>query len=190
LSALTSDRLLEEARNGTKLSVEDRRRVVRYLMLVHPENTNQDLAEIFNISEGMIRKDKLIIRQEISEDLRADDVGLTIADIEFNFRRQLGDLEKSKAKCALGTTEYRLHCQAILDIELKKVQAFQNLGYLPKNLGNLTTQHYEYAAVVIKDGSVESRPVNMFDEATQTQLRQRETPKALPATIDASVTSP
>jgi hypothetical protein len=187
--AFTTERLLEDAKNGTKLNVEDRRRVIRYLMIVCPENTNYDLAETFQISEGMIRKDKITIRQEIANDLRKDDVGLVIADIEFNFLRQLKGLETSKAKCALGSTEYRLHCMAILDIELKKTKMFQDLGYLPKNLGNLTTESYEYAAVLIKDGSVESRPMNLFDADTQQKIKDRAVQKALPTpqTIEGEV---
>jgi hypothetical protein len=183
MATFTTERLLEDARNGTKLDVDDRRRCIRYLMIVNPENSNVDLSGLFQISEAMIRKDKIAIRQEIADDLRKDDVGLVIADIEFNFRRQLRGLETSKAKCALGTTEYRLHCQAILDIELRKTKMFQDLGYLPKNLGNLTTENYEYAAVLIKDGSVESRPMNLFDAETQQQIKDRNKPKALPQPV-------
>lgn len=179
----TTECLLEDARNGTKLDVDDRRRVIRYLMIVNPENSNVDLSNLFQISEAMIRKDKAAIRQEIADDLRKDDVGLVIADIEFNFIRQLKGLENSKAACKLGSTEYRLHCIAILDIELKKTKMFQDLGYLPKNLGNLTTENYEYAAVLIKDGSVESRPMNLFDADTQQQIKDRNKPKALPQPV-------
>ncbi len=186
MAMFTTERLLEDAKNGVKLDVDDRRRVIRYLMIVNPENTNVDLAETFQISEAMIRKDKVAIRQEISDDLRKDDVGLVIADIEFNFRRQLRGLEVSKSACKPGTTEYRLHCQAILDIELRKTKMFQDLGYLPKNLGNIVTENYEYAAVLLKDGSVESRPMNMFDAATQLQINDRGKAKALPQTIDAA----
>ena len=173
MAMFTTERLLEDAKAGLKLDVEDRRRVIRYLMVVNPENSNVDLSGVFQVSEAMIRKDKTAIRQEIADDLRTDDVGLVIADIEFNFRRQLRGLECSKAKCTLGTTEYRLHCQAILDIELRKTKMFQDLGYLPKNLGMLTTETYEYAAVLVKDGSVESRPMNLFDAKTQDGIRDR-----------------
>lgn len=186
MAILTTERILEDARNGVKLDVEDRRRAIRYMMVVNPENSNVDLAELFQITEGMIRKDKAAIRQEIADDLRKDDVGLVVADIEFNFRRQLRDLEASKAKCGHGTTEYRLHCMAILDIELKKTKMFQDLGYLPKNLGNLTTENYEYAAVLIKDGSVESRPMNLFDADTQQKIKDRVKPKALPQAVVVS----
>lgn len=183
MAMFTTERLLEDAKAGVKLGVDDRRRVIRYLMIVNPENSNVDLAAIFQVSDTMIRKDKATIRQEIADDLRTDDVGLVIADIEFNFRRQLRDLEVSKAKTQPGTTERRLHCQAILDIELRKTKMFQDLGYLPKNLGMLTTETYEYAAVLIKDGSVESRPMNLFDTKTQESIRERDKPRLLPNKI-------
>jgi hypothetical protein len=183
MAIFTTERLYEDAKAGIKLEVDDRRRVIRYMMVVSPENSNTDLATVFQVSESMIRKDKAAIRQEIADDLRTEDVGLVIADIEFNFRRQLRGLEASKAKCILGSTEYRLHCQAILDIELRKTKMFQDLGYLPKNLGNLTTESYEYAAVLIKDGSVESRPMNLFDANTQKAIRERPTQHLLPQAV-------
>lgn len=169
----TTENLLDDARNGQKLGVEDRRRVVRYLMYIQPELSNTETAEIFQVTEGTIRNDKKIIREEMAEELRNEDVGLVISDIAFNFRRQLRDLEKSKAKCQPGTKEYRQHCESILKIELDKTKAFQELGYLPKNLGNLTMEKYEYAAVVIKGDQVESRPLTMFDDDTQAQIKAR-----------------
>lgn len=173
MAILTTEALLEQAKDGQKLDVEDRRRVIRYLMYIQPEMTNVDAGELFQVTEATIRKDRKIIREEMAEELKTEDVGLVIGDIAFNFRRQLRDLEASKAKCKLGTKEYVLHCVSILKIELDKTKAFQDLGYLPKNLGNMTVQNYEYAAVVIQGDQIESRPLTMFDEVTQEQIQNR-----------------
>jgi hypothetical protein len=53
----------------------------------------------------------------MASELRDDDVGLVVADIVFTFKRQLRDLEKSKAACRPGTTEYRKHCESLFNLE-------------------------------------------------------------------------
>ena len=179
MAILTTERLLQEIRDGRKVDAEDRRRVLRYLMSVQPDMTNVDLGELFSVSEKVIRNDKKLVREEMRQELEEDDVALVVTDIVFNFRRQLRDLEMSKAKCKPGTKEYRVHCESILGIELKKTAALQELGYLPKNIGNLTVDKYEYAAIVLKGDQVESRPITMFDEKTQQAIRARGQ-KALP----------
>lgn len=173
MAILTTEALLQEAKDGRRLDSEDRRRCLRYLMYTHPEMSNVDSGEIFQVTEATIRKDRKAIREELAEELRTEDVGLVIGDISFNFRRQMRDLEASKAKAKQGSKEYLAHCVALLDMELKKTKAFQELGYLPKNLGNMTVTNYEYAAVVIKGDQIESRPLTMFDDTTQAHLRQR-----------------
>lgn len=178
MAILTTDNLLQDAKDGKKLDSTQRRQVLRYLMYIQPELTNVDAAELFQVTETTIRNDRKLIREEMSSELSMEDVGLVISDITFNYRRQLRDLELSKAKCALGTQEYRQHCVAILKIELDKVKCFQDLGYLPKNLGNMTVTDYTYAAVVIKGDQVETRPLGMFDDKTQEQINAR-TQKAL-----------
>lgn len=171
MAFLTTERLLEDAKNGTKLSTEDRRKVVLYLQTTQPELSNRDLGEIFQVSEITIRRDKQALREEMAEELRQDDVGLVIADIAFTFKRQIRDLERSKAQCRLGTTEYRKHCEALFNLEREHKKILQDLGWLPKNLGSMTMTTYEYAAIVLKDGSVETRPLAMFDDETQKKIR-------------------
>jgi predicted HTH transcriptional regulator len=58
MAFLTTERLLEDAKNGTKLGIEDRRRVILFLTSTQPELSNRDLAEIFQTSEASIRRDK------------------------------------------------------------------------------------------------------------------------------------
>jgi hypothetical protein len=173
MAILTTEALLQEARDGRKLDAVDRRNVLRYLMYTRPDMNNVEAGELFQVTEATIRKDRAAIREEMAEELRTEDVGLVIGDISFNFRRQMRDLEASKAKAKPGSKEYLAHCVALLDMELKKTKAFQELGYLPKNLGNMTVTNYDYAAVVIKGDQIESRPLTMFDDSTQAHLRQR-----------------
>lgn len=161
-----AEKLLAQAQNGAKLDTKDRRHVLGYLMATNPElaSDNEALSETFQISDRMIRLDKKIIREEKAKLIKDDDIGLVIADLVLAFEQQIRDIEKSKAKCKLGSRDHLEHSKAIFDINLKKVKALQDLGYYPKNLGNMVVEKFEYKSVVHKDGSVDTRRVDMFDQ--------------------------
>lgn len=157
--------LLEIAqKKERKLTTKERRQCVVYLIGTDPDMTNTSMAELFGVTEGTIRKDKLDFRREKAKFIKEDDIGLVIADIALDFERQVRDIERSKAKAKLGSAVYLQHCTAAMDLRIRCVKAFQDIGYLPKNLGNMTVQEYKYLAIVSKDGSVETRPVDYFDK--------------------------
>ena len=163
-----ADRLIEKARGGKRLSPADRRHCVEYLMAAEPESTNMDLARLFHVTEWTIRSDKDIVRKRRAAQIGQDDPGLVIADIALLCERQIRDIEVSKKKAKLGSTSYLAHCVQCLDSQLKVVRALQDLGYYPKNLGNMTVDKYEYRAIVTEDGSVMSRPVDLVFQDSPT----------------------
>lgn len=165
--------LLQRAEGGEKLETGDRRRTVAWLITTHPEYNNNEIAAKFSVSEGSIRQDRKAIREAMAKEIKEDDVSLVIADILYDFRRQINDIERSKAKCVLGTTVYLQHCKEAMGLRLRTVESLQTLGYLPKNLGSQTTTEFKYLALVQPDGSVESRPLTMFDKETQGVVAQR-----------------
>lgn len=170
MAILSVQRLLENAQGGEKLTTDDRRRVVAYLTGTQPDVSNADMAEWFQVSEGTIRKDKMTIRQAMANELKEEDIGLVIADLLYDFKRQIRDIEKSKESAKDGSMAKLAHCTSVMELRLKTVKALQDLGYLPKNLGSMTVDKYTYAAIVAVDGSVDTRPIHMFDEATQNRL--------------------
>lgn len=188
MALLTVERLLEEAQGGKKLNTADRRRVVAWLASTQPDVCNTDMAAWFKVSEGSIRKDKMAIKEAMVKDIREDDVAIIVADLLWDIRRQIRDLESSKEKTGLGTRERRQHIEAIVDTRLKATKALQDLGFLPKNLGNMTVDKFEYAAIVsVRDGSVNTTPMNLVDEPTQKLLKSRETQFGKDNIIDAEV---
>jgi hypothetical protein len=159
-----ADKLIERAQKGERLTAKDRRHCVGYLMGTRPEMTNVEAAEIFQVSEGLIRQDKKRIRHERAKLIKEDDIGLVIADIAMECDNQIRDLEASKRKCKMGQRAFVEHCKAIVDTRLKSVKALQELGFYPKSLGNLTVERFEYKAVVGRDGSVDTRAADIrFD---------------------------
>lgn len=171
-----AEKLIERAQKGERLNAKDRRHAVAYLTATRPEITAVAMGDLFFVSEGMIRVDKRIIKQEKAKLLQKEDVALVIVDIADCFDRQVKDLEASKRKCKLGSATYLAHCKEIFNLRLKMVTALQELGYYPKNLGSMTIDKYEYRATVGADGAVTSRPVNLdvsegeFEDIVPAQL--------------------
>lgn len=183
---LAVENLIHNAETGVKISSADRRRCVGYLMSTQLGMSNVEMATKFGVSEKTIREDKKHVKEELISEMRGEDASAVAADLAYNFRRQLRDLEVSKQSCKLGTKDYLQHCTAILDIELKRMKALQDLGLLPKNLGNVSVETFEYAAIVLKGDQIDSRSIHAFDEVTQSKIRSNAT-KALPKTTDEKV---
>lgn len=142
-----TQKLLEEAKSR-KLFPKERRQCVVYLKTTDPEVTNVSLAELFQVTERTIRQDLQKFRKDKARFIKEDDVGLIIADIALDYERQVNDIEKSKHKAKPGTAVYLSHCTSAMDLRLKMVKALQDLGYYPKNLGNMTIKKFDFTAVV------------------------------------------
>lgn len=148
-----AENLLASLGKGEKLNTNDRRHCVAYLMATAPVS-NVELARMFDVSEGTIRADKKIIREERAKSIKQDDIALVIADINLCLEKQMADIEASKRRCKQGTRSYLDHCKAIFSMQVSAVQALQNLGFYPKNLGNMTVERFDWKATVAKDGAV------------------------------------
>jgi hypothetical protein len=54
----------------------------------------------------------------------------------------------------MGSHAYLQHCVAAFNLQRDLTKICQDLGWYPKNLGNLVTEKYVYQAIVTKDGSI------------------------------------
>jgi hypothetical protein len=173
-----ADKLIEQAQKGQRLNSKERRHCVAYLMSTQPATTNVANADLFQVSERQIRLDKKYIREDRAKLIREDDIGLVIADIAMSFETQVRDMEASKQKCKRGTRVFLEHCRVIFDTQIKKVNALQALGFYPRNLGNIVVEKFDYRAVVSKDGSVNTRAVDMiFDDDDTIDLPVKQQPR-------------
>lgn len=163
-----AEKIIERAQKGEKIASNERRHAVAYLMTTDLSQSNQELGKLFGVTEGQIRHDKKTIREDRAKLIREEDIALVIADIMINFDRQVRDIERSKRDCTPGSRNFLEHCKAIFNLEMQRITALQNLGYYPKNLGNMTVSRFEYEATVAKDGGVVTRPVQLqFDDNGQ-----------------------
>jgi hypothetical protein len=160
-----TEQLLDVARKKIrKLTSKERRQCVVYLLTVDPDTTNVSLAQLFDVSERTIRNDFRTFRKEKAKFIKEDDVGLIIADIALDYERQIRDIERSKAKAKIGSRTFLDHCTSAMELRIKMVKALQDLGYYPKNLGNMTIEKFDFKAEVNQlTGAVVTRPVNWIE---------------------------
>jgi hypothetical protein len=160
-----AEQIIERAQKGEKVTTAERRHAVAYIMGVMGTLSNREIAELFGITERVIRTDKKFLREERAAVIKEDDVGLVIADIVMTYDAQIRDIEKCKKASKVGSQIYLSCCKSIFEMQTRKVDALQALGYYPKNLGNMTVERFEYKGIVSEDGSVNTRPMTLFDAA-------------------------
>jgi hypothetical protein len=158
-----SETLVLAAEHGEKLEVGARRDALAYLTVVRPDLSNIDLARLFDVSEGMIRKDKDFNRKRMAEELGSDDISLVINDIRRTYEVISTELQKSLKECSNGTMTKLNHLKTQMEFQMKYVEALQSLGFLPKNLGNLTKTQFIFKAHVAKGGGVSTVAVEDRD---------------------------
>ncbi len=159
-----AEKLIARAQTGEKLPRRERLHCIGYIMATMPTLTNREIGEIFGITERAVRQDKQKVKEERASQIKEEDIALVIADIAMTYDVQIRDIERSKQKCKMGGKDYLTHCKTIFDMQRLKVEALQNLGYYPKNLGNMTVEKFEYKAIVNSDSSVvTARKIDVID---------------------------
>jgi len=170
------------AERGEKLESEARRDAVAYLTVVRPDLSNMDLSRLFGCVESLIRRDKETNRKRMAEELGNDDISLVINDIRRTYETVSLELQKSLKKCADGTMTKLNHLKTQMEFQSKYVEALQSLGFLPKNLGNLTKTQFIFKAHVAKGGGVNTTVVNSTDDL---KVIEAEEFKQLPAATES-----
>jgi hypothetical protein len=177
-----SEALILSAEKGEKLDADARRDCVAYLTVVRPDLSNMELSRFFQCSEGLIRRDKETNRKRMAEDLGADDITLVINDIRRTYETVSLELQKSLKDCANGTMTKLNHLKLQMEFQAKYIESLQSLGFLPKNLGNLTKTQFIFKAHVAKGGGVNTVAVN--DRADLKTIEAEEF-RQLPASIES-----
>lgn len=142
-----------------KLNADDRRGALAYLMVVRADMSNYELGSLFKVSEGLIRKDKELVRKQMADEAPADDINVFLSDLRRYYETCRTALARSTKKCTEGTAVMLAHIKAAWDLEKEYLEAMQGLGVLPKNLGNLTKTEYIFKAHVSKGGGVNTTVV-------------------------------
>lgn len=180
----TAQELIDRAYDGYKCTTKERRHVITWLQATSGNDkasismTNRELGALFGVTERTIRQDKQSFRKEKAKFIREDDISLIIADIALDYERQIRDIEKSKQKAVPGSITYLRHCTDALELRIKMVKALQDLGYYPKNLGQLTVTKWDFMSKVdpttgfVLTEAVESTPILDAEFTTTKELTQ------------------
>lgn len=162
-----AEEIISLAKTGSKLTTDQRRHAVGYLMATQQELTNMQMAELFDVSDRTIRDDKGVIRKQAAELVSQEDIGMVIADIRLTYEQFRQKLAASLKKATAGTATYLNHLKLEMEMQLRVVEALQSLGWYPKNLGELTKKSWSFSAIVTKDGTVDTRSVDQLDHIIQ-----------------------
>lgn len=90
---MKAEKLIERAKQGQNLTKDQRRRALKEL-LKEEEKASSELADLFNVAERTIYRDKKAVRRELSEKLR-NDYGLAGA-LYTEYRKTRKELDKVK----------------------------------------------------------------------------------------------
>jgi hypothetical protein len=183
-----AEQLVDQARRGEKLLMEDRRHAIAYLMYTEPNLSNIELGKMFQVDEGTIRHDVKRIKNKNADTIKEDtDVKLIIADLIAARDRALLEIETAKkmlrAAGKQDSPNMLNFIKASVEMHMKVTEALQNMGWLPKNIGAITVNKHVFKAVVqkgqfiqtirVEDGKELSaieqmlngeRPLELFDD--------------------------
>lgn len=154
---------MEDAIAGKELTVEQRRHVVAWMMATG-SHTNAEMAALFNVHERTITTDRTKIRELMADSIKAEDIGLILADIRLSFEEAIRRTQKAIKKAKPGTGTYLDYINNVPDLQIKYMKALQELGYYPKNLGTINVDKYEFKATVGLQTNVEKRDIDMFSD--------------------------
>jgi hypothetical protein len=162
--AIRAHDIIERARVGQEVSAEERRHAIVFVKGQNPEINHRQLAAMFGVSESMIRKDMSKINQDLSEDLKSTFMDTVVGELINEQHNLYQALQKSLKAAPIGTNTYVAHCQALFKIRKDTIEVLQNIGALPKTLGEVSVKKEVFQAQVLPGTSqMVTRPLDLFD---------------------------
>jgi hypothetical protein len=157
---------LHDARQGKELTTEERRYVVSWLVETS-KITTAEMALLFKVHERTITSDRDKARDMLAEAITSEDPKRILADTRMVFDNAMRRIEKGLKKAKPGTRTYLDYVLAQTKLQTEYNKTLQEFGFLPKNLGTMTTESYSYKATVGLDAD-NQRSMNLFDKPTIT----------------------
>jgi hypothetical protein len=126
--------------------------------------SNYELADLFDVSEKIIREDKKRILAEYTSVISPAEalsyVGQYLRSHDGLIVRAKHGLAKSKP----GTQAHQHYLRLISDLEAKRIQILQEIGAVPKELGRLNVTEERWVATVSNDGIVTCQPASQAED--------------------------
>jgi hypothetical protein len=172
----TTEALLAKAKVGTKLTPVERRKVIRFLDEggdERKEYSNRELAKLFSVDEAVIRKDKKKILALYTRAITPDHAMLYVGDYLKAHDDLIRKAEDGLRKANPGTMAHQTYLKILSDLKERQKKMLQEIGALPKHLGQLNVTEEHWVATVNHEGVTEVHEAPPAENA----------PRALPGEI-------
>ena len=151
--------LLKDAQNKVRLTSVDRRRVIAYIAEYgYKENgkykdlSNVEMAELFQVDEAVIRRDKKKIAKEQSGTLSPEESMEFVHEFLQEHNALIRRAKEGLNQAPGGTLNHVRYIQTISVLAQQKIKILQETGILPKELGHLGVTQEDWRAYVLEDG--------------------------------------
>ena len=192
--------LFEIAQSKTrKLTPQERREVITYLEEAGARDksgvskplSNYQLAELFDVDVKVIRVDKKKILKEYTSAITPDEAMVFVGTFMQGHDDLLRRTVKALNEIPHGTLTHAKYLQLASDLHKRRVQMLQEIGALPKELGNLNVNEELWEAYISDDGQgnatsgVRRVPVNALPLKTEdNDLAQPDDDEVMEAEIE------
>lgn len=191
--AIQAQQFLDKAAAGEPLTSNERRHALLYVQGQNPNVTQRELAAMFGVSESQIRKDIQKIKSDMQDQAKATYMDTVVQDLiheQHNVYEAISDSLKVAQK---GTRVYLDHLTARHKVRLDTIRILQDIGALPKNLGEVSVKKEVFKAEVAQGSNqVVTRPLDLFDgfedgEGLEAAIERKERESAMEGELVLSV---
>lgn len=145
--------LWEAAKAGTKkLTAAERRLVLAYLEEEGQVLSNYQLADVFQVDEKVIRKDRKELLREYTATITPEYALGFVASYLKSHDDLIRKTKIGLEKCQPGTLGHQNYVRLLSDLETKRMKLLQEIGAVPKELGHLNVSEERWVAVVSEEG--------------------------------------
>jgi len=162
--AIQAQQFLDKAAAGEELTANERRHALLYVQGQNPSVTQKQLADMFGVSESAIRKDIQKIKGDMQDQAKSTYMDTVVQDLIHEQHNVYEAMSLSLKSAKPGTKVYLDHLTARHKIRLDTIRILQDIGALPKSLGEVSVKKEVFKADVAPGtNQMVTRPLNMFD---------------------------
>jgi DNA binding protein with HTH domain len=162
--AIQAQQFLDKAAAGEPLTANERRHALLYVQGQNPQVTQRELAAMFGVSESLIRKDIQKIKGDMQDQAKSTYMDTVVQDLIHEQHNVYEAISASLREAKKGSKTYLDHLTARHKVRLDTIRILQDIGALPKSLGEVSVKKEVFKAEVAPGTTqIITRPFDMFD---------------------------
>ena len=138
--------LYKSAQQGNKLTPTERRSVISYLEETGTQASNWELAQLFQVDEKVIRRDRLRLLRQYASQINPKLAMQYVAKYARSHERYLSQAREALSKAQVGTLSHQNYLKLCSDLEQRLLGVMQDVGIVPKELGHMAISKEEWVA--------------------------------------------